>query len=774
MIGAKVDYFNESVQQKLQKAIKSEDNFNLIVLHGESGRGKTYIAHKVLEEKKISVNDIVFSNESFFPCGLMSDEEWIDSDENVILACCTEKIQDEQCLLFQNMEYCNLDYKNLFGRLFQFCKVNDSRVIAILEYNSNNVPDDVICKLTNKKIEVGPQIADKFKNFLEMNFHHNPLNNELFEKIIRISNGNIRTFYNALNILQHLNIINKRNSGKYEYINTDFSIPDNFLALQIKLFDTLEKYEKEPLLSAAPFSVNIYDKLLIGVFSEFNNLNKYLDILSQYKSIITSNDNVFSTTELFKSSYVFLDSETKDAIQTRLDKNEINKKIDAYYMYFDRIYQNRSYFDSLKETDKILLLSNLSKSRKHNISSNQVKYFVDLMGYYQKHFLYRNVIEQATLVLRSKELTITQINKENHFFWTIYFNALIAVGKYKYVIEYKDKFEDGDLNYLIAKAFYYNGEPKEALFILENKIHDQNNTQFNIGLKYSMMASIYDWLGNNKKSAGFFKLAAKHCETDELKYQLYKKYSQQIEFEVPECQKKMKEAIDFYKNKNLKDYAECLHNFGTGCIFVYNYKEAERKLKLSCNVLRKICSNEIYYPLNSLGILYSYHNSQYKKAISLWESALKFNINEKFCKAAIINNMITIYIKIGNYEKAKEKLIFLEEEFNNLNCFMNVNSNDRLDMQHQFRQYYYNCALLSKAKEELHEALNYFYEAQKSSTYNSNIVYSINKNIQELETRLNIKNQFFKKHILKVEEPTPTEKYMYEKDMYLCEIMFWG
>ena len=117
-----------------------------------------------------------------------------------------------------------------------------------------------------------------------------------------------------------------------------------------------------------------------------------------------------------------------------------------------------------------------------------------------------------------------------------------------------------------------------------------------------MAASIYDWLGNNKKSLDAFKKALTYADDDRLKYQLYKKYSLYIDFRIPECRDKMKSAIEYYELCNLKQYAECLHNYGTGCVIIKDFIEAEKYLKASADILNKICANEIYYPLNSLAI----------------------------------------------------------------------------------------------------------------------------------------------------------------------------
>ena len=100
--------------------------------------------------------------------------------------------------------------------------------------------------------------------------------------------------------------------------------------------------------------------------------------------------------------------------------------------------------------------------------------------------------------------------------------------------------------------------------------------------------------------------------------------------------------------------------------------------------------------------------------------------------------------------------------------------NQRPDIQHQLRQFYYNCALLFKSENNLSAALKYFKCADKCSKYDSNIIYAIKRNIADLNKK-NKSSKFLDK-IKNKHKPAPTEieLYIYERDLYLCEIMFWG
>lgn len=763
--------FNSEIKKELQLEINRKRQFNVIVLWGKIGSGKTNLIHNVLQNSNIVVNDIIFSTESFFPLGTFSYEEWRDSNESDILMNFTQKLYIGECLLFQNMENCGKDYKKLIFRLLQQHKNAQSSVKIILEYNVNRKPIDDICEFANCVISV-KESDDTFYNYLNYYFQPHEANKALFYKIILMADKNIENFFSILAILQHLNIIYKDREGCYEYKKTNYDIPDNMLNLYIKVIDELDNHLKEPIFISAPLSICIYEKLIHSLFVKYGEVEEYLDILCKKDSLLSYNENnAYMQTNLFQSSYIFSTEEARKAVLAKLGDKAIYKSISEYYNYFDRIYSNPEIYENLQDSDKLLLLHHLAKIRKNRISLNQIKYIVDIMNFYYTHFMYFNAIEQGKTVIESKLLNATQLNNESHDFWVLYLNSLIAVGNYKCIISYKNQFKDADLNYLIAMAEYQNGNPLEALQILNAKM--ENNNQ-NIGYKYSLMASIYDWIGDNKNSYKFFMLALKCCDNEPgLKYQLYKKYNIYVDFRIPQCQEKMQQAINYYETRELKQYAECLHNFGTSCIFIFNYKEAQHMLKKSVDVLYKVCSNEIYYSLNSLAILNCYEKNDYVNAINLWKQALNYDINIDFCEMAIHNNMFNTYIKMGKLDLAKQQKNYLERMFLDRCNSLKKIKKEKPDIQHQLRQFFYNCGMLLETQHCYSEALEAFIKARKCSFYDSVIIYSINCHIEDNKQKLRKQNRLPLSHDGKRKGPTPTERFIYDNKMYLCEIMFW-
>ena len=393
------------------------------------------------------------------------------------------------------------------------------------------------------------------------------------------------------------------------------------------------------------------------------------------------------------------------------------------------------------------------------------------MSCYYDRFMYLNVIQQGEDLLISQPVNNQQLNNLCHEFWVIFFKALLAVGDYEKILKYREEFNEEDLYLIIATALYNYGRPADALSLLENELCDTTKYK---GYVYSLAASIYDWLGKKKKSFNAFKKALLNIDNDELKYQLYKKYNMYMDFRIPECRQKLNSAVEYYQSCNLKQYAECLHNYGTGCVMIREFGEAEKRLKLAANILNKICSNEIYYPLNSLAILYCYDGHKYTAAIKTLTKALKCDISVVFCELAIHNNLFNIAINMEDIDFAKKEKNILETLFEKECHDLKDVTKERPDIQHQLRQFYYNCALLFRLEKDDEKSLKCFLMAKECSTYHSVVLYSIEKNMDILRNRLGKKGVFTNIRIKNIGAPTELEKFIYENNLYLCEVMFWG
>lgn len=767
-----MDFFNQTVKDNLNSLLKNASEFKLIILWGEKGNGKTYSAHSVLQANHIRTKDIIFSEESIFPLELPENLFASIHDEDDILIYYSQLFQDNYCLLFQNMEFCDLDSQRILYRLIKYHKINAQKACVIFEYNTLKRPDDILCSLSTESLFIGNPEKDCFYKYYDTYFDSVSVSKDLFERILQITHRNIHNFLAVLKILRYMRVLDI-NDSKYIYIkNSNYELPNTLFELYMDLFDKLKEYAQKPLILTAPFSKQIYSTIIQGIYHNYDEFEEYLKFLCDKGCFILKNHtdaNKYS--KFFQVDYVFLDECARKAVIARINQEKAEQIVLRYYNHLDNLYNNKHIYNNLPDTDKMLLLLKLTKSRQNVLKINQVPYITELMKHYYECFMYLNVIKLGENLLESRLLNNLQLNHESHSFWVIFFKSLLAVGDYKKVLGYREVFADEDLNYYIAVALYNYGCPKAALEHLEKKLCEAGEYK---GYAYNLASSIYDWLGENKKSSESFKKALTCADNDKLKYQLYKKYSMYIDFRIPECREKMKHAVEYYKSCNLKQYAECLHNYGTGYVMMKDFNKAEKYLGLSIDMLNKTCANEIYYPLNSLAILFCYDGYRYKTAISLLERALKCDIDVTFCELAIHNNLFNIRINTDDVDSAKTEKNILETLFQKVDCDLKELPQKRPDIQHQLRQFYYNCALLCKLEEDDEEALKYFLKAKVCSIYHSVILYSIEKNITDLRSKLGQNGFLSRLRNRKIPAPTELEKFIYENNSYLCELMFWG
>lgn len=764
-------FFNEETKDNLNFLLKGTSLFKLIVLWGEKGNGKTFITHLALGENHVMTKDIIFSQENIVTFELLENCTSIH-DEDAILIECSHLFQEDYCLFFQNMESCDLDTQRILHRLLKYHKNNNRKAIVILEYNVSQEPDNFLCSLSRDILFVGNAKEYTFEKYFVSNFKSTSATQNLFAKILKITNGNIYNFLTTIDILQYMDVLCTSEEGLvYNEIST-YQIPDSLLELYLDLFDNLKDYMRETLILTAPLSEQIYSTIIKGIYHNYDKFEEYLAVLCKKGCFILENSMDFNkNSQFFLSHYTFSDCNARKAVLMRTDTQTSEQIILKYYNYLDSLYSNKHIYNNLQSADKILLLSKLTKKRQNTLGINQIHYITELMEYYFDQYMYLNVIKQADDLLERHILNNQQINNLSHQFWIIFFKALLAIGEYEKVLGYKGQFEDEDLNYHIAVALYYYGRPQDAMDLLKTKINGSSEYK---GYVYNLEASIYDWLGNNKKSIDSFKKALLNADHDNLRYQLYKKYSMYIDFRIPECQEKIKSAMEYYELCNLKQYAECLHNYGTGFVMIQDFKKAEEYLNLSVETLNKICANEIYYPLNSLAILNCYKDHNFKMAITALKQALKCDIDIAFCELAIHNNLFIIGIKSKDMDLAQSERNILETLFKKeCNDLRNI-PKERPDIQHQLRHFYYNCALMCKLEKDDESALKYFFDARECSSYHSVIVHSIEKNIVDLWVKMGTKRFIRKLKNYKNSAPTELEQFIYENDFYLCEIMFWG
>ena len=200
-------FFIQPIKKYFNTTLKNTNAFKLIILWGEKGNGKTFTAHSILHENNIKTKDIILSEENIIFFDIFEPISPAIPDEDSILIECSRLFEKDYCLFFQNMEFCDLDSKRILYRLLKYHKNNDLKACIILEYNVLTEPDDILCSLAKDFLFVGNPSKDNFYKYYMAYFAPTLANQDLFEKILRITNGNIYNFLTTLNILQYMNVL---------------------------------------------------------------------------------------------------------------------------------------------------------------------------------------------------------------------------------------------------------------------------------------------------------------------------------------------------------------------------------------------------------------------------------------------------------------------------------------------------------------------------------------------------------------------------------------
>lgn len=764
-----MEFYSEQKNQ-LDTFLKDDTIVRNAVIWGNVGLGKSKIIKEVIT--KLTVIIITFEKEFCSPFGYIKKGEHLPLSakrEEIVLNLSKSYTQND-CIVYENFEYCDKDSYELIKQVIHFHQENGMKAVSIIELNSECKPNYVhfnniiyiqFNKLTDVEINTYIKSIVKATNKKHLAY--------ICKQLSLIADGNLLALQLAKNILVQIKILAPLENGiQFNYRGDEFS--DNLLLLYINLFKTLDNHIQEALRTIASFEDNIHIDLLKSAFSNCKLIDVYLDEISKYQSFILRRQSLLST-ENSQANYFFPIKEAKDAITESTPEEFFYQVTTQLYHHLEYLYKHSLKYTEIREADNIYLLTLLTKIRNQNLTINHLPYFVELMKYYSEHSSYGAVIQQAEYFLEVNILSHIQINKEQPLFFRLYFRALLAIGLYDKIIQYLDKLPDWDIKLIIAYAYYNNGNPQRALVLCK-----EIEQQYNCGEVYSLVASIYDWMGDNKRSLSAFKNALLYVSNNnELKYTLFKKYSLYVDFELPECQEKMFEAMQYYKNTSMRQYAETLHNYGTELVMILS-DESIKYLEETKEILFHLCEKEIYYPLNSIAI-YKCLCGNYSSAINIWEKINTQYIQIDFCRLAILNNLFCAYIKNNSLDLAKNMKKQLEHQ---LDILVNMKKpkqiyKERPDIQHQVRQFFLNCALLNLAQNNENNALSFLTLAWDCSKYNSTMLYLIQNLINKMQKNKTLLKTIHNKiKQRKLGCPNNLEKFFVKKQMYFCVIMFWG
>lgn len=763
--------FHSTQKNLLIQFMKDKNRVHSALVYGDLGLGKS----KTIEAAvfQLDVVNISFEKEFRppFDCiirGLSLSPE--NRNRETVIKELSRAYKHKDCIIYENFEYCDADSFDLIKQVIQFHEKSGYPAISIIEWNSDCSADCMrhdcllkvpFYKLQDTDLEAYIKTIIRAKNQKQLSYVCNQL--------IHIADGNLLALRLAMNILLQKEILTKSSDNKYMYSGDKFQ--DCLLLLYLDLFETLETHIQESLRLIVPFEDSIHVPLFKDAFDQCKMIDTYLDEISKYQSFLFSKH--VSHNNMNVKKYMFTVKEAKAAVMDSTQADYLHQITTQLYQHLENLRKKVAALTDIRKDEHIYILTLLTKIKNHQLTINHLPYFVELMEYYSERSSYKAVILQAEQFLHVNVLSIIQINAEQPKFFRYYFRALLATGQYNTIIQYLDKLPDWDIKLLIAYAYYNNGNPTRALGLCEELELQHPN-----GEVYSLEASIYDWLGDRKRSVSKYKKALLFVDDNEaLKYTLYKKYSMYVDFELPECKSRMEEALCYYQNTSMRQYAETLHNYGTDCILTFSdqgisYLEKAKQLLLS------LCENEVYYAINSICI---YHclNENFDKAIKMWEMIDAQHIQIDFCRFAIQNNLFCAYIRNNDLALANN----MKEQLTHQLDFLGLTKKtkqiilQRPDIQHQVRQYFLNCALLESAQGNQENTLNYLMSALECSKYPSTMLYLIQKQVEQFQktNHTTILNVLLNKlRDKKLGSPGKLASFFAQHEMYFCIVMFWG
>lgn len=761
--------FYSTQRNQLQQFLENNTQVRHVVIFGNIGLGKSKIIEEMTSQRDFV--SISFDKEFRPPFNYISQDSSLSHEkrrEQIIMELSKMYI-DKECIIYKNFECCDMDSLELIKQVIQFHEANKLPAVSIIEWNSDCKPDypewDNTTYISFQELpdnDLAIYIKSIIKTKKQEQFTY------VCDHLTHIAHGNLLALQLGINILLQKGILVKLPNGKYDYKGDEFS--DCLFILYLELFKTLENHIQEALRMIVPFDDCVYISLFKNAFTQCQMIDKYLDEISKYQSFILRKQVLHNNKS---TAYSFTAEEAKQAVTESTPFDYLSQITAQLYEYLETLYKKSVSLPDISKEDQIYLLVLLTKVKNQNLTINHLSYFVKLMQYYYDYASYREVICQAEKFLNKNVLSLVQINSDQPLFFRLYFRSLLAIGQYDTIIQYFDKLSDWDIKLLIAYAYYNKGNPAQALELCKKL-----ETEHLCGEIYSLEASIYDWMGDNKNSAANFKKALLYiANNDALKYTLYKKYSLYVDFELPECRNRIEAALNYYRTTSVRQYAETLHNYGTDNVMIFSdtslsfLQEAEQ-------LFLSLCEKEVYYPQNSIAIYYCLQEN-YSEAIKIWERIDVQNIPIDFCRLAIQNNLFCAYIKNYNLESAVNIKIQLENHLRSLNLLENPKqiAQQRPDIQHQVRQFFLNCALLALAQDRRDMAFEFFMSALECSKYHSTMLYLIQNQVEQLQKteHASILDKLYSKiRSKKLGCPGKLAKFFAQHQMYYCILMFWG
>lgn len=356
--------------------------------------------------------------------------------------------------------------------------------------------------------------------------------------------------------------------------------------------------------------------------------------------------------QLFSDSEVYnfvndIALKTIREISSTTEKDDIYPKLAKY---LEKVYDDFPKKDILLHMAGVILATIGYYYERYDIERS-VKYNHDAGECFSKHRIFHSSAKHYEYCFNHTEDNDARIE-----YFRLLIQALINAEQnqkaYSLIsknrIIYPKLMQTPQIQLLYADVLYKIGKPDECLevlLVLEKELSRFKKDYFSFQV-HSLLASVYDWENNAQNRKKHFQKAIKiqsRLSEDVKKLafcQINKKANMLYDFNIPEIQMLMKQAMKGFQELNLyKESWECAHNIGFSYLLSCNFEEANQYLYQSMQGFQKIKSREVYVPLNSIGILHMIQ-SDFEKAHHYF-NRIDIEIIEPFCAySVLINKML--------------------------------------------------------------------------------------------------------------------------------------
>ncbi len=612
---------------------KTNNEFHLINIVGDIGIGKTSNLKNELNNlgKTIKVIDCLIYSALPYSClySIFANEPMI-SPEKIYIE--INKLLDlDYLLIFDHFDNIDPDSSCLLKQVIEYRKkINKTGTIILeskqtIEYFGNcNVvkckceKKEIITYITNEmqiKHSYAKSIAEKCSyNYYDICIFcqiYKSVYNQFGKRLFDDELLNVYTDY----LNKYCNMFTK-----FIYVFNNIKMPIFYDILDIAFPSTEQK--------------DIF-KLIIqkGILFTKINLpyNKYLGLSESYN--YSSNSMKFAIKNYIETNYVY----TNDLF---------NNGVENLKNFISNTNKNEN-FDKLNIYKKILILQTIIDSEKCN-KNELIDYYNALIELYKELSASSFIINTNKQIIAKTNRNFRQLADINERYQMTILNAYYTLGKYEEIcneicFNNVKNIKNDENRIIYAKIHYVNGHPEIAKNILTKdvKLKDANY--------YNLLASIYDWYGDDHNYKKCINLARKKADQidnkDAAEYIKHLVNKNIHSIDLPEKEILLQNAIKYFEKKDKHIYAESLFNYGTLLILNNAFNEGIKYIDKAIQIFNLCYSHKTIYCKLSYGISLAMQQ-KYFEAISMWEE-IKDKFTDEFTNYAVSLNILMAKMKLN-------------------------------------------------------------------------------------------------------------------------------